>query len=1071
MNEKRRLHGAHGEAAGALHRRRCTNDSRRAVRGGRGLRFVVLAAIAALITTAVAPAGSSAAGSSAIPIGQRESTLDVTEDRARDRDSEDHRRPQDKKSITLRIRLGQTVSMTTTPEPLESGDGTAPKVRPSSGQAASWSLVASPANAEVTHQPGAPSFIPDVHGTYIFEGKPGRGHGVGARRHTLTVQVEPVERLLCVNTRVRPAGQPTTPLGMNVGEAVFFRASTDLDALQVVVLDRATAGLPHDGTPENSTFLPTDTDFAAYAKFLASLDNSHLVLVSGVVTPLNKEQVWAPLERLGAVDIALQGAGSSAFSFVGIPGISKGSAWQTVANHSPGVPIRTSCDAEMAGQPAINLSGWLTVDTTGTAYTYLSPDFVDFDTEASAPRGVHAIEVGNQTYTVPTGQFSGFHALVLDRRAICRKATPMSECDPGPPLLNQGYGPDNNGLEALNAALAPWTNNPDVLLFLTPFAGTDGAMPGAVPGIDLITTLRAFGASPLAPGRSLGDGVKYALVGGGMNNGLPDGSAKPIVAESLTGLAHGTGHIAGTLVRDHQNRFGPREASLTGTQLDTLGDVAYGPTSPWPEAGDPDLEAAFAYLSGRLGFPVGTQHPHGVRDQYLAWNTESSVPDPNTRLQQTWCTTDRPATIGATACATVLHELHNEFLEVKFVDHFLELLKTAYFEVEAGQETETIIKKVESDIRSTLVPPPAETSPWMTLLSFVLSLGGAFPEAGEIFGLVGANVDLAESLSTDSGGSSADPMQAVYDTGDELLAATDAAFANAVASIDAYQPLIVSDYAKLTLVGHRAATDKFNDGTDLPDPPWVITNDDLAAARTGLEVALKQWLYPPLVDAGFPVWRIVIPSANGFNGADRTPVTYRCWGGGPFGTETTHPFGNEPADGWIKLSNGHDDYYLALGGTRFTPEDLEEGGHHAPVPAAALLAEMFGRLPEHVGLDRTWYFEHTFKRILDAGGALVIECYPPDAPTLLAPDAFAQFSPGQSITFKWTNVKGAASFTIQIDDSETFSTPLIVNQTINGVEFTTSTLPTTEMLWRVRANGPSGNPGPWSSVGSFAVTN
>jgi hypothetical protein len=980
MNQKRKLlPRAHGGAADASHRR--PNDSSRDIRRRHRLRLTVLATIAALVTAAVAPAGTSAARSAASPIERGGSAHDSTEDRVHDQDP---KKPEDKKSITLRIRLGQTLSLRTL-EPLESGDDTAPGKAPRRGRPGeSWSLVASPANSELTHQPGAPTFTPDIHGTYIFERKPGKAHGVGATR-TLILDVEPVERLLCVNTRVWLDGEDPTkaPPRMKVGDTEYLRTSPDPRALQVVVLERVTTGEPNDDTVTNTTYpFNETTGYPGYSSDISKLGNTHLVLVSGSVFPGFGEQVWGPLERLGAADRPVPAHGLT-FSFIGIPGISKGSAWQTEANpDTEGNTRPTSCDPHVNGPPATNLSGWLTHDTTAEAYTYVSPDFVDFDTEASAPSGEHAIRVGNRTYTTPAGPIPGFHALILDRRALCPETTPATECDPGPPLLNQAYTPFEDvvddplpDLDMMNATLAPWSNNPDVLLFLAPVAGKEAGFIGPLP-VDLITTLGAFGASPLAPGRSLGgDLTKYALVGGGMDNGLPAGSAKPIVAESFTGFGQ-TGHIAGTLVRDHQNRFGPRQASLTGTPLDrALGEIVYGPTSHWPQDGDPVLEAAFAYLSGdRLGFPVGTQYPHGVRDQYLAWNTEASVPDPNTALSDAWCTTDRPATVDATACATVLHELHNEFLEVKYVDHFLERLKTAYTEVEGENAGQDIIRVVENDIKKDLTPPPAKTSLALGLAHFVLSILSVIPEAGEIFEVAGAHLDLAESLSTDSDGSSADPMQTVYDTGDDLLDATDAAFATAVKQIDAYQPLIVSDHAKLTLVGHLSALAKFQDGTDLPTTPWVITNDDLARARTGLEQALKQWLYPTLVDAGFPVWRIVIPSSDGFNQTDRTPVTYRCSNRSGIGVTTTHPFGAEPDDGWIKLNNGHDNYYLALGGTRFDPEEIEFDGHHAPVPDAALLTEMFGPLPDHVGIDPTWYFEHFFKRQLGTGGDLVIDC-------------------------------------------------------------------------------------------------
>ena len=934
-------------------------------------RLVRLALVAGLAAVVVAAAGVVLAavrdgGSAAVaPLTSATPASDVKERAAKARAKTKH-----ENASTRRIRVGQTLSMTTLKPLKPKRRARERKLQSSAAGDRSWTLVASPANAKVTHDAGAPTFTPDVHGTYIFERPASEEHGAGAPPQRLALQVETTEKLLCVNTRVRPAGQAAGPPGMKVGDTPFLPTRTD-DSLQVVVLDRATAGQPHDGTAPNSTFALNPDGYSAYGKLLASLNNSHLVLVSGVVPgPADKDQVWGPLEQLGAVDLPIPDGGS-AFSLIGIPGISKGSAWQTaddLPEKSP--PVGNACDDDTVGQPASNLSGWLTLDTTGVTYTYVSPDFVDFDTGAAAPSGQHKISVGNQTYTVPTGQYKGFHAVVLDRRTMCPKATPTTKCDPGEPLLNKGFGPEGGGLDAMNEALKPWTTNPEALLFLAPFEGT--AMAGVVPSVDLITTLRAYGASPLAPGRSLGDSATYALVGGGLTAGLPDGSAKPIVAESFTGFKGGTGQIAGTLIRDRQNRFGPREASLTGDQLATLGEIVYGPRSDWPEASDSE-RAAFAYLSGKLGYPVGKGYPNGVRDQYTEWPTAASVPDPDNRLPETLCTTDRPATVEETACNTVLHELHNEFLEVKYVDTFLAMLKTAFTEVEGEDKGKDIITVVENDIKKQLTPPPAKTNLALTLIHFVLSIASVIPEVGEVFEVAGAELDLAESLSAGDDGSSADPMQAVYETGDELLAAADDAFGTAVDQIDAYQPLIVSDYAKLTLVGHRAATDKFNDGTDLPNPPWAMSNTDLAQARTGLEHALKQWLYPPLIDAGFPVWQIAIPSGDGNNKAGRTPVNYRCVNSTT--SRTSHPFGNEPEQGWIELSNGHGNYNLALGGTKYDELDLQTG-HHASVPDAPLLAEAFGALPDHVGLDPTWYFEHFFKRQLDTGTPLGLECWP-----------------------------------------------------------------------------------------------
>jgi len=90
---------------------------------------------------------------------------------------------------------------------------------------------------------------------------------------------------------------------------------------------------------------------------------------------------------------------------------------------------------------------------------------------------------------------------------------------------------------------------------------------------------------------------------------------------------------------------------------------------------------------------------------------------------------------------------------------------------------------------------------------------------------------------------------------------------------------------------------------------------------------------------------------------------------------------------------------------------------------------------------------------------------------LIGPAANARFvAPGTNITFDWSDVAGATSYTIQIDDQDTFASPLIVNQTTTVSQFSTSTLPTLRMWWRVRANN-CGTSGTLSAVRRFEVKN
>jgi hypothetical protein len=91
------------------------------------------------------------------------------------------------------------------------------------------------------------------------------------------------------------------------------------------------------------------------------------------------------------------------------------------------------------------------------------------------------------------------------------------------------------------------------------------------------------------------------------------------------------------------------------------------------------------------------------------------------------------------------------------------------------------------------------------------------------------------------------------------------------------------------------------------------------------------------------------------------------------------------------------------------------------------------------------------------------------APSLLSPAADSRFAPGANITFDWSDVSGAASYTIQISDQTSFPAPLIVNQTVTASQFNSSTLPIKTMWFRVRASDSAGKAGTWSAARRFEV--
>jgi hypothetical protein len=91
----------------------------------------------------------------------------------------------------------------------------------------------------------------------------------------------------------------------------------------------------------------------------------------------------------------------------------------------------------------------------------------------------------------------------------------------------------------------------------------------------------------------------------------------------------------------------------------------------------------------------------------------------------------------------------------------------------------------------------------------------------------------------------------------------------------------------------------------------------------------------------------------------------------------------------------------------------------------------------------------------------------PAAPTLISPANGENAA--QPITFQWNIASGAASYTIQIDDSSAFTAPLVREQQniTTLLMYATSGLSTAPHFWRVRGVNTAGVAGAWSVVRTF----
>jgi hypothetical protein len=105
-----------------------------------------------------------------------------------------------------------------------------------------------------------------------------------------------------------------------------------------------------------------------------------------------------------------------------------------------------------------------------------------------------------------------------------------------------------------------------------------------------------------------------------------------------------------------------------------------------------------------------------------------------------------------------------------------------------------------------------------------------------------------------------------------------------------------------------------------------------------------------------------------------------------------------------------------------------------------------------------------------ASRSATLSVTPPSVP---APAAPALVSPANGaslpipIALDWSDVTGAVSYRIQIDDSSGFTAPRVVEQVVTSSQFTASSLAAVQHWWRVRGINSAGTEGAWSTVRSF----
>ena len=95
---------------------------------------------------------------------------------------------------------------------------------------------------------------------------------------------------------------------------------------------------------------------------------------------------------------------------------------------------------------------------------------------------------------------------------------------------------------------------------------------------------------------------------------------------------------------------------------------------------------------------------------------------------------------------------------------------------------------------------------------------------------------------------------------------------------------------------------------------------------------------------------------------------------------------------------------------------------------------------------------------------------PPAAPVLINPANRTQLPPNVNITFSWQAAAGAATYEIQIDDSDRFTAPLVASGVgLTETQYVRAFSNQKRHWWRVRGRTAGGANGAWSTVRSFDI--
>jgi hypothetical protein len=836
--------------------------------------------------------------------------------------------------------------------------GTLPQAAPGVRIGYRWTIVSKPkgSRARVSGSSSAhPNLRPDRPGRYVLQVTTGplpAGSG-NARLSRCTRNCKTRRITVTATIPAGPLGVAVDTIsygsdgwGVQVGSpgapgSQFYAAPDQSDALQLLVLDRATLALV-----QNESFANDSAGVEALALAMSSLSDSDLVAITKpdpLVTNTPDDPspgVWinSALARIGASPVPAevstgnaawsQLGGCSAFSAIGVPGLPMGQA------HVNPCVASTNDQGYLGGE----LQGYFRQDLSNEQnYAFVDDTRVPFDTgDPTADPAVVTVGSSEPGSPVPQQTFTsanlqggaGFFVVVLDAGSANR-------------WDQYTFPADDEGLSNMADALSGWTDNPNALVIVRSIGKVGAPASSDTVGVQawdqIASELQRFGASQFyLDALNGGSNSEYAQVGPEGGVGYPSPWAQVATTEGS-----GTGRLTGLLARDNSAQFYPSESYDPTTLKDTdrplagtLPGIISLPPSAWPDRDTQADQNVLACVAQNLDLqmPIESNYTNlNLANNWSGWAAE--IEDSSFEQKLTGDSACGPFT--QPDATTVIGQLQTEFNDVATVDTLIANLQKPLVDSQGNAtQIQSITEQVDNDLATT--SSAQTTVDGKAIASDLLWLVSGLPGVDVISGplnILAGGLALADDANNNDSGVNL-PDDQIATTGADLGNQLEEQYTTSIAGLGNMGNILVSDWTKLQDAAQNATA------SDGAAANWSFTDKQLTQAANVLLLSTRRTAYETLFPITYSLYRLQNGDDSVQSASQYTCAQIYTVRGAPQ-INTWQPFAGVQAYGSFPVqSPGGNTEQWAFAAA--TPDVTLASNRSAQVPTASLLSLMFG---------------------------------------------------------------------------------------------------------------------------------